>query len=153
MSEYRNETQRHKQMKHKDRNVENISRVPDQNGVSPLHIMLEIHHSGREPSIYEWSAYPPPKLETKAASIHTFQTQQQWENASSQIHSVFFINYLSILSSPLCASGSNNIIIFINNIIIFSHLRWGSAEKNHCKMLGSALTSSNMAASEFFKSV
>ena len=29
-----------------------ISRVSDQNGVSPLRIMLEIHHSGREPSIY-----------------------------------------------------------------------------------------------------
>ena len=29
-----------------------ISRVPGQNGVSPLYIMLEIHHSDREPSIY-----------------------------------------------------------------------------------------------------
>ena len=29
-----------------------ISRVSDQNGVSPLHIMLEIHLSGREPSIW-----------------------------------------------------------------------------------------------------
>ena len=28
-----------------------ISRVPKQNGVSLLYIMLEIHHSGREPSI------------------------------------------------------------------------------------------------------
>ena len=28
-----------------------ISRVSDQNGVSPLYIMLEIRHSGREPSI------------------------------------------------------------------------------------------------------
>ena len=28
-----------------------MSRVPDQNGVSPLYIMLEIHHSGREPSM------------------------------------------------------------------------------------------------------
>ena len=28
-----------------------ISRVSNQNGVSPLYIMLEIHHSGREPSI------------------------------------------------------------------------------------------------------
>ena len=27
-----------------------ISRVPDQNGVSLLYIMLEINHSGREPS-------------------------------------------------------------------------------------------------------
>ena len=27
------------------------SRVPDQNGVSLLYIMFEIHHSGREPSI------------------------------------------------------------------------------------------------------
>ena len=29
-----------------------ISSVPDQNGVSLLYIMLEIHHSGWEPSIY-----------------------------------------------------------------------------------------------------
>ena len=29
-----------------------ISRVSDQNGVSLLYIMLEIHHSGWEPSIY-----------------------------------------------------------------------------------------------------
>ena len=29
-----------------------ISRVPDQNGVSLLYVMLEIHHSGREPSIH-----------------------------------------------------------------------------------------------------
>ena len=28
-----------------------ISRVADLNGVSPLYIMLEIHHSGQEPSI------------------------------------------------------------------------------------------------------
>ena len=28
-----------------------ISRVPDQNGVSLLYIMLEIHHSGWEPSV------------------------------------------------------------------------------------------------------
>ena len=32
-------------------NNKRISRVPDQNGVSLLYIMLEIHHSGREPSI------------------------------------------------------------------------------------------------------
>ena len=43
------------------RGFEMISRVSDQNGVSPLYIMLEIHHSGRdeihhssrEPSIYD----------------------------------------------------------------------------------------------------
>ena len=29
-----------------------ISRVPNQNGVSLLYIMLEIHHSGMELSIY-----------------------------------------------------------------------------------------------------
>ena len=28
-----------------------ISRVPDHNGISPLYIMLEIHHSGQEPLI------------------------------------------------------------------------------------------------------
>ena len=32
-----------------------ISRVSDQNGLSLLYIMLEIHHSGREPSICETS--------------------------------------------------------------------------------------------------
>ena len=30
---------------------DNISRVSDQNGVSLLYIVLEIHHSGREPWI------------------------------------------------------------------------------------------------------
>ena len=30
----------------------NISRVSNQNGVSPLYIMLEIHHPGWEPSIF-----------------------------------------------------------------------------------------------------
>ena len=30
---------------------ETISRVSDQNGVSPIYIMLEIHRSGWEPSI------------------------------------------------------------------------------------------------------
>ena len=30
----------------------NMSRVPDQNGVSLLYIMLEIYHSGRKPSMY-----------------------------------------------------------------------------------------------------
>ena len=34
-----------------------ISRVSDQNGVSPLYIMLEIHHSGQEPSIYGASCW------------------------------------------------------------------------------------------------
>ena len=29
----------------------NILRVPDENGVSLLYILLEIHHSGREPSL------------------------------------------------------------------------------------------------------
>ena len=29
-----------------------ISSVSDQNGISLLYIMLEIHHSGREPSIF-----------------------------------------------------------------------------------------------------
>ena len=29
-----------------------ISTVPDQSGISLLYIILEIHHSGREPSIY-----------------------------------------------------------------------------------------------------
>ena len=33
-------------------NSDEMSRVPDQNGVSRLYNMLEIHHSGPEPSIY-----------------------------------------------------------------------------------------------------
>ena len=36
---------------HKD--LMKISRVPDQIGVSLLYIMLEIHHSGREPSNFD----------------------------------------------------------------------------------------------------
>ena len=32
-------------------NENSISRVPDQNGLSLLYIMLEMHHSGRKPSI------------------------------------------------------------------------------------------------------
>ena len=35
-----------------DSTIKNISRVPDQNGVCLLYIMLEIDHSGREPSNY-----------------------------------------------------------------------------------------------------
>ena len=31
------------------------SRVSNQNGVSPLNIMLEIHHSGRKPSTLSYS--------------------------------------------------------------------------------------------------
>ena len=34
-----------------------ISRVPEQNGVSLLYVMLEIHHSGWEPSICQYAAY------------------------------------------------------------------------------------------------
>ena len=33
--------------------LKNISRISDQNGVSLLYIMLEIHHSGGEPSIFD----------------------------------------------------------------------------------------------------
>ena len=32
----------------------NISKVPDQNGISRLYIMLEIYYSGPEPSVYEY---------------------------------------------------------------------------------------------------
>ena len=39
-----------------------ISRVPDQNGVSLLNIMLETHHSGQEPMICSCSFHPPPPL-------------------------------------------------------------------------------------------
>ena len=44
-----------------------ISRVADQNDISLLHIMLEIHHSGREPSIcmsmfFVCFFFPPPCL-------------------------------------------------------------------------------------------
>ena len=34
-----------------------MSRVSNQNGVSPLYIMLEIHHSGREPSNCAFSCF------------------------------------------------------------------------------------------------
>ena len=39
-----------------------ISRVSDQNGVSPLYIMPVIHHSGREPSIYNNNQLTPTCL-------------------------------------------------------------------------------------------
>ena len=35
----------------KETGCDYISRVSDQNGVSLLYIMIEIHHSGQEPSI------------------------------------------------------------------------------------------------------
>ena len=44
-----------------------ISRVSDQNGVSLLYIMLEIHHSGREPSI----CYPRHNT-TIACELYSF---------------------------------------------------------------------------------
>ena len=34
-----------------------LSRVPNQNGVSLLYIMLEIHHSDPEPSIFTWNIF------------------------------------------------------------------------------------------------
>ena len=37
----------------------NNSRVSDQNGVSLLFIMLDIHHSGREPSVIPWCSQFP----------------------------------------------------------------------------------------------
>ena len=40
-----------------------IPRVPDQNGVSLLYSMLEIHRSGREPSIYKDLNYIPVILD------------------------------------------------------------------------------------------
>ena len=36
----------------KNANFHHTWRVPEQNGVSVLYIMIEIHHSGQEPSIY-----------------------------------------------------------------------------------------------------
>ena len=39
-----------------------ISRVSDQNGVSPLYVMLEIHHSGWEPSICFCDALTVPLM-------------------------------------------------------------------------------------------
>ena len=39
--------------------IESILKVPVQNGVYLLYIMLEIHHSGREPSIC--SSFLKPK--------------------------------------------------------------------------------------------
>ena len=43
---------RHYQTNPKGKKIMCISRVPNQNGVSLLYIMLEIHHSGWEPSIW-----------------------------------------------------------------------------------------------------
>ena len=51
---YKNKTQERLGKRDKENNQNKyISRVPDQNGVSLLYIMLEIHHSGWEPSIYQ----------------------------------------------------------------------------------------------------
>ena len=64
---------------------ENNSRVPDQNGVSLLYIIVEIHHSGRKPS--EWRQQKqlclrnrlkirwPEKLENKDLSVRTSQAR------------------------------------------------------------------------------
>ena len=65
-----------------------ISRVSDQNGVSVLYIMLDIHHSGWEPWIYRhrdipfWSetlelfcVYPEYILFSSAAGCTTWQTR------------------------------------------------------------------------------
>ena len=48
-----------------------ISRVPDQNGVSLLYIMLEIHHSGREPSLTHRSD-TEKQLTTKQTEHRTY---------------------------------------------------------------------------------
>ena len=45
-----------KKKKKKSKKILHItSWVLDQNGISQLYIMLEIHHSGREPSITDWT--------------------------------------------------------------------------------------------------
>ena len=57
--------------------MSNISRVSDQNGVSLLYIKLEIHHSGREPSIwiYVISLAHPATLHGTSSNVkHYIQT-------------------------------------------------------------------------------
>ena len=51
-----------------------ISRVSNQNGVSPLYIMLEIHHSGREPSIWIYvmsCVHPANQLAVHTSILHS----------------------------------------------------------------------------------
>ena len=54
-----------------------ISRVPDQNGVSVLYIMLEIHHTGREPSICCTSGCGLPSLQDPAVGVSEVGCGQQ----------------------------------------------------------------------------
>ena len=48
---------------------ENISRVPHQNGISQLYNMLEIHHSGLEPSIWTCAVWCSPVCPSVCLSI------------------------------------------------------------------------------------
>ena len=75
-----------------------ISRVPDQNGVSLLYIMLEIHHSGREPSICMRNR-PQLNLE-KILSKQTHgqahvHMSEQTESYSYMHTKIFHIHHLS----------------------------------------------------------
>ena len=81
-----------------------ISRVSNQNGVSLVYIMLEIRHSGREPSIYSrdipfWSGTidvvrrrPGHCLELNKFSFLSMKTWQHWirPSSASAIHYIQF---------------------------------------------------------------
>ena len=57
---------------HMGQKLESISRVSNQKGVSPLYIMLEIHHSGREPSIFfKYYSVEKDKERQKKKKLHT----------------------------------------------------------------------------------
>ena len=57
-----------------------ISRVPYQNGVSLLYIMLEIHHSGQEPSIYELNSLLSTPLLVYLMFLNVILWKIRWKN-------------------------------------------------------------------------
>ena len=53
----------------------NVSRVPNQNGVSLLNIMFEIHHSGQDPSIWTYViSYIRPSGKLAGQPSHVVET-------------------------------------------------------------------------------
>ena len=58
-------------------NLYSISRVPDQNGVSQIWYIVEIHHSGWKPSIWCKRKEAVPKPEQQQKSV-TFSVSTHW---------------------------------------------------------------------------
>ena len=78
------------------------SRVPDQNGVSLLYIMLEIHHSGREPSIFPLS--PSGLVCCQAQTGPLAFTLARTAQPLSHLHALFPSVLVSLFPPPsLCS--------------------------------------------------